>query len=316
MTDSIAFIAGIATDLRTADEYDLEAIHLTAALDGCFCDDYGQPECAKCLDNRSQLSYSQGEALKLRSDCTRHLVFADWLEERDDPLHELIRVSCELINLPEVKQNDLFVCVEFTTNGPSGSEYGNPAKGWQVVVSGEKVKSVKSRREAKRWAEDNYDVASWNLPQSGCYKHVHANLKPNLDNERRKRTEDRIAELQHQLNPFSDSVEVLWDRGLIVGVELDSTPLWYVESVDWLTPFIEHPICTIRLRDWSGIERSLPKNPAEALPHLFKLELPQVTIDSIPNSGPYRWEGTRAIEQAFGLLPNGKPRVRVEFYES
>lgn len=125
---------------------------------------------------------------------------------------------------------------------------------------------------------------------------------------------DRMQTLQQQLNPFSDSVKVTWDRGLIVGMEIARED--YVVGGG---PFIEMPICTLRLRDWHGIERSLPKNPAEALPWLFKLELPH---DLVGREGTHvrdydRLESTSLddIVEAFGTLPNGKPRVRVEFTE-
>ena len=123
----------------------------------------------------------------------------------------------------------------------------------------------------------------------------------------------RIAELQRELNPFSDSVTVTWDRGLIVGVEVGPNTVREADNWVWtgMLPFREHPICTIRLRDWHGIERSLPKNPAEALPWVFKLELPQSTWPEVweGNERHENWEGTNKIVKAFGTLPNGKPCV-------
>lgn len=130
---------------------------------------------------------------------------------------------------------------------------------------------------------------------------------------------EREHELQQQLNPFSDRVKVTWDRRLIVGVSVGTTSWRFM--IDELqvdnSPFKEQPICIIRLSDWQGIERSLPRNPAEALPHLFKLELPYPNEGEgwsyYPGSTSGVTQEIQSIVKAFGLL-NGKPRVRVEFW--
>jgi len=72
-------------------------------------------------------------------------------------------------------------------------------------------------------------------------------------------------------------VKVVWRLGLIEKVEINDVGDWFPKGhqlTEWhWSPFRLHPIHTIRLRDWHGIERSLPRDP-DALPWLARLYLP------------------------------------------
>lgn len=168
------------------------------------------------------------------------------------------------------------------------------------------------------WLEEQGDPLA-ELIRLECEKRVHDAAKPSVRHgksawmNKYMRMWQRIQELQQQLNPFSDSVKVTWDRGLIAGVECNGHQCdewghhFFCDNSSPLSTFTNHPICTIRLRDWHGVERSLPQKPAEALPWLFKLELP----------ARERWNDDemnhctmRQLQDLFGTLPNSKPCER------
>lgn len=129
----------------------------------------------------------------------------------------------------------------------------------------------------------------------------------------------REQELRKELNPFVESVEVEWDRGLIVGVtgyadmNHNSGPAYDTSKhgriLDRNSPYHVWPIRTIALRNWYGIERSLPREPG-ALPWLRCLRL--------PIARPAPWETDRWVSDLFGSHPDypDEPRVRVEFVEA
>jgi uncharacterized protein (TIGR02996 family) len=101
-----------------------------------------------------------------------------------------------------------------------------------------------------------------------------------------------------------------FDRGLITLVVCDSRML--SRAPDSL--FARHPVRTVRLTDWYGIDASLPPDPAKALPFLTRLELPAPGIVA-------GW--SQASEDAmlgdiagvFGHHPDGTLRVEVAFFE-
>jgi uncharacterized protein (TIGR02996 family) len=69
--------------------------------------------------------------------------------------------------------------------------------------------------------------------------------------------------------PWSDACEYsTMDRGFIVSTVLESEEMRIAVLLSR-----GHPLHTIRLTDWQGIERSLPPKPREALPFLKRLEL-------------------------------------------
>lgn len=123
----------------------------------------------------------------------------------------------------------------------------------------------------------------------------------------------RIASLRKELNPFAESVQVEWDRGLIVGTKsallvpaIAGNRIGISDLFDdfMLPIFTNWPIRTITLTDWHSIERSLPRDP-NALPWLRTLRIPSVI--------------TRTdVMSFFGLHPDhpNEPRVRVEFVEA
>lgn len=240
------------------------------------------------------------QANAIRSDNSARLVFADWLEERNDPLHEVLRVGCELAILP---------CAKL----PEGT------------------------------------VHPLHPTCSGCDKATAL--------RRRER------ELQPLIGPGQSTRwdGLMWDRGLIIGCTLQSAILIHRPHILTL-----HPVRTIRLTDWLGIERSLPQKKCpsclgsrrmafvvegdfestrsilgrvlksakvrhgdctncttgyvvdvEALPWLRRLEVPQ-------SYGFYRLRGAHVgtptiladeLERLFGTLPDGSPRVVVSFWD-
>lgn len=66
-----------------------------------------------------------------------------------------------------------------------------------------------------------------------------------------------------------------WDRGFVSSVQIESK--WLVQC-GWA--WDRHPIHTVRLLDWDGVEKSLPANPREVMWSLKRLELPE---SAMPN---------------------------------
>lgn len=81
----------------------------------------------------------------------------------------------------------VYVCVQYKHEGPITHSLGNPAVGWVVrgmdpptehrPFYGTKTVSpvFKNLKKAKRWAEDEYDIAGW-MPMDprSAWKHVYA----------------------------------------------------------------------------------------------------------------------------------------------
>ncbi len=82
-----------------------------------------------------------------------------------------------------------------------------------------------------------------------------------------------------------------WDRGLVVGLTLNCSALVCLIE-DKYSPMFSHMVKTIRLTDWRGAYRVIPKDPKRYLLWLKQLELPSSFQTNPGYSDPYLRVGT------------------------
>ena len=77
---------------------------------------------------------------------------------------------------PSLGLGNVFCCVTFQNFcGPVGHKHGNPAAGWEVWAYSKAVSPrFKNLKEAKAWAEQNYDIKGWSKPSDSPYKQTYA----------------------------------------------------------------------------------------------------------------------------------------------